>query len=101
MDLPLGSRTARAPFERLTRGAFQTCVQGFGADLRRRALDAGAEMADRKIIETIYGKQNKYEVVRVTKTFGGYEFYIYKNGDYYRGWYSSLAAAVEAAKKER
>lgn len=52
-------------------------------------------MADEVVMETIYGKKNKYEVVKK----GGY-FIIRKNGSYHRGTFSSLAAAVEAAKSE-
>ena len=58
-------------------------------------------MAKGWTIETIYGKYNKYEVI---KEPGGFlsdtKFYIYKNGKYYRGSYSSLRDAVAAAKKE-
>jgi hypothetical protein len=58
-------------------------------------------MANHEVVETVYGKHNKYEVVRVSKPLGGYDFNIYKNGEYHRGSFSSLARAVEVAKKEK
>lgn len=56
----------------------------------------------KEVVETIYGKHAKYEIV---KSSGGViaepKYYIYKNGNYYRGYFSSLREAVEAAKKEQ
>lgn len=53
------------------------------------------------VIEVIYGKYSKYEI---TKDSGGVlsspSFYIYKDGKYHRGSFSSLSAAVEAARRE-
>lgn len=58
-------------------------------------------MPDKEVVEVIYGKRNKYEIV---KSPGGVlssaSFSIYKNGKYHRGSFSSLSAAVEAAKEE-
>lgn len=58
-------------------------------------------MADKIVVETIYGKYHKFEIV---KSPGGLltstSFSIYRDGKYYKGSYSSLASAVEAAKKE-
>lgn len=58
-------------------------------------------MSDKEVVEVIYGKHAKYEVV---KDRGGIlsspQYYIYKNGKYHRGSFDSLAAAVEAARKE-
>ncbi len=54
-----------------------------------------------KVVETIYGKYSKYEIIR---TDGGFlsstSFSIYRDGKYHRGSYSSLSAAVQAAKNE-
>lgn len=52
------------------------------------------------VVETIYGKYSKFEIVKKTSTFGNPKFYIYKNGDYHRGSFSSLRAAVKAAQAE-
>jgi hypothetical protein len=56
-------------------------------------------MASRNVVETVYGKLSKYEIV---KSEGGLisstSFSIYKNGSYFKGSYDSLAKAVEAAK---
>jgi hypothetical protein len=53
------------------------------------------------VVETIYGKYNKFEIV---KTPGGLlsntSFCIYRDGKYHRGSFSSLSAAVEAARSE-
>ena len=56
-------------------------------------------MADQEVIETIYGKHSKYEIVRESGIFST-KFYIYRNGKYYRGSFDSLATAVEAARRE-
>lgn len=52
-------------------------------------------MAEAKVVETIYGKYHKYEIVKK-----GREFFIRKDGRPHRGSFSSLSAAVEAARKE-
>ena len=58
-------------------------------------------MSAKEVVEVVYGKHAKYEIV---KTKGGLvtspTYYIYKNGQYHRGSFDSLAAAVEAARKE-
>lgn len=54
-----------------------------------------------EVIETIYGKYHKYEIVKESGgVFGSPKFYIYKDGEYHRGSYSSLRDAVAAAEKE-
>ncbi len=58
-------------------------------------------MAEKQLIETVYGKYNKYEVLKDSSSFwGNPKFYIHKNGQPFKGPYSSLSSAVEAAKKE-
>ncbi len=56
-------------------------------------------MATEKIVEVIYGKYHKFEIVKKSD-FWGIEFYIRKDGNPYKGSYSTLAAAVAAAEKE-
>ena len=56
-------------------------------------------MSDDEVIETIYGKYSKFEVIKKT-TLSGVKFYIDKDGKYHRGSFSSLKDAVAAAKKE-
>jgi len=50
-------------------------------------------------IETIYGKRHRYEIM---KSDGGFlsssSFSIYRDGQYWKGSYDSLAKAVAAAK---
>jgi hypothetical protein len=58
-------------------------------------------MSKKEVMEVIFGKHARYEVTRI----GGGLFFpptyaIYKNGKYHRGSYNSLAAAVEAARRE-
>lgn len=58
-------------------------------------------MAKGDVIETIYGKYSKYEVIKEPGgVFSGPKFYIYRDGKYYRGSFSSLRDAVEEAQKE-
>lgn len=58
-------------------------------------------MSKKEVVEVVYGKHAKYEIV---KNSGGLlsspSYYIYRNGQPYRGTFDSLAAAVEAARKE-
>jgi hypothetical protein len=53
------------------------------------------------IIETIYGKRHKFDII---KSPGGMlsstSFYIHKDGKPFKGPYSDLSRAVEAAKQE-
>lgn len=55
----------------------------------------------KEVVETIYGKYHKFEIV---KDPGGVlssaQFYIRKYGKPWRGSYSSLASAVQAAKED-
>lgn len=58
-------------------------------------------MSEGEVVETLYGKSCKYEVVKKPGgVFTRAEFYIRKDGKPHRGPYSSLRAAVEAAEKE-
>lgn len=58
-------------------------------------------MAEKEVVETIYGKMSKYEIVKDPGgLFGDPKFYIRKNGKPFKGSYSTLKAAVEAAQRE-
>lgn len=58
-------------------------------------------MANETLVETIYGKYHKFEIVRDSGgVFGSPKFYIRRDGKPFRGPYSALSAAVEDAKKE-
>jgi hypothetical protein len=59
----------------------------------------GAAMTDKEVVETIYGKHSKYEIIKKSNVLGS-EYYIYKNSKYHRGSFSTLRAAVEAAQAE-
>lgn len=57
-------------------------------------------MPDKTVIETIYGKHHKYDVLKESTVLGGIKFWIYKDGKPHRGPFSDLRHAVEAAKQE-
>jgi len=57
-------------------------------------------MSEKTVVETIYGKYSKYEIVKDSPMLGSPKFYVRKDGKPYRGSFSSLAAAVEVARKE-
>ena len=57
-------------------------------------------MADYEVVEIVYGKYHRFEIVKRIGTFGGVDFYIHKDGKAYRGSFDSLAKAVQAAKDE-
>lgn len=60
-----------------------------------------ATMSDLQIIETIYGKYHKFEVVKDPGgVFGSIKYYVRKDGKPFKGSYSSLADAVQAATDE-
>lgn len=53
------------------------------------------------VVETIDGKYHKFEIVKDSGgVFGSVKFYIRKDGKPFKGSYSSLADAVQAAKDE-
>ncbi len=57
-------------------------------------------MSEHKVVETIYGKYSKYEIVKnAGGVFSSSTFAIYKDGSIFKSGYSSLSDAVEAAKK--
>jgi hypothetical protein len=57
-------------------------------------------MSNKEVVEVIYGKYHKYEVVKTTSLLSSPSFSIYRDGKYFKGSYDSLAAAVEAARRE-
>lgn len=58
-------------------------------------------MTNQEVVETVYGKYSKYEIIKESGgVFGSPKFYVYKDGKYHRGSFSSLRDAVEAAKEE-
>ena len=56
-------------------------------------------MSDYTVVETIYGKYHKFEIIKDSGgVFGSVKFYIHKDGKPFKGSYSSLANAVQAAR---
>lgn len=54
----------------------------------------------RNVVETIYGKHSKYEIIKSDGgLLGSTSFAIYRDGSHFKGSYKSLEDAVEAAKK--
>lgn len=57
-------------------------------------------MVDKEIIETIFGKRNRFDVVKKDGgTFGAPTFWIFRNGERFKGSYRSLSAAIDEANK--
>lgn len=64
-------------------------------------LNLESKMSDGVVVETIFGKHHKYQVIKKPGTlFSSITYVIYRDGKYYKGTYDSLARAVEVAKKE-
>jgi hypothetical protein len=57
-------------------------------------------VSENEIVDTIYGKHNRYDVVRVKRALQPTHYIIRKNGEYHRGTFSRLDAAVEAARSD-
>jgi hypothetical protein len=53
----------------------------------------------KEIIETLFSKYNKYEIVKDSSALGGVKFYLQRDGSPY-GAFSDLRDAIEKAKKE-
>lgn len=53
----------------------------------------------KEVVEVVYGKRSKFEIYRVSKSFGGYEFIIHKDGSYWKGTFDSLSTAVQRARE--
>ena len=57
-------------------------------------------MARDEVVETIYGKYSKFEVIKKSSTLGNPRFHLYKDGRPHRGPFSDLRDAVSAAEAE-
>ena len=58
-------------------------------------------MSSMSVVETIYGKYHKYEIVKDSGgIFSDTKFYLRKDGKPFKGSFGSLAVAVKAAKDE-
>ena len=58
-------------------------------------------LQNRMVIETLYGKQHKYEIVMsLGGIFSSTTYSIYRDGQYFRGSFNSLIQAIEEVKKE-
>lgn len=54
----------------------------------------------KEVVEVVHGKRSKFEIYKVSKSFGGAEFIIHKDGSYWKGTFDSLATAVQRAEDE-
>ena len=54
-----------------------------------------------KTVEVVYGKRYRYEIRQEAEGFFslGPKFHIYRNGEYWKGSYNSLARAVAVAQE--
>ncbi len=64
------------------------------------SFERTSHMAGNDVVETVYGKRYKYEIVRQVGggMFGGTVFWIYRDGSRWKGHYDSLSKAVEVAR---
>lgn len=51
-----------------------------------------------EVVETVYGKHEKYEVIRKTSTLGNPKYFVKSSGGKVSGEFSSLSDAVAWAK---
>ncbi len=52
----------------------------------------------KKLIETIRGNRHKFDIYR-NDEFLSYHFVVYRDGEYWKGTFSTLPAAVKAVEK--
>ena len=58
-------------------------------------------MSDDTVVETVYGKHHKYEIVKKPGgVFSSTEYVIRRDGKHFKGPYKSLSDAVETAKEQ-
>ena len=51
-----------------------------------------------QVVEVVHGKHHKYEIVKKTSPIDSIKYYVYRDGSYFKGSYSSLSDAVAAAR---
>lgn len=56
-------------------------------------------MANKKLVETIYGRRSKFEIYKNSGLWDGTNFLVYKDGVYWKK-FDTLSSAVESSKKE-
>lgn len=56
--------------------------------------------SNKELIHTVRGKHNTYDIYVASKSFGGKEYYTYKNGKHWKGPYDDQRRAIEVAEKE-
>jgi len=54
----------------------------------------------KSVVETVYGKHHKYEVIQETSTFASPQYYVRRSDGKTSGMFSSLADAVEWAQSQ-
>ena len=58
-------------------------------------------MSDERVVETIYGKHSKFEVVKTPGNLvSSPTYWVFKDGKRHRGTFPTLERAVEDAKRE-
>ncbi len=57
-------------------------------------------MSKKEVVETVFGRRSKYEIVRDHSWMGSVVFSILKDGKSYRGPYDELRDAVQRAKDD-
>lgn len=56
--------------------------------------------SDKKLIHTVRGKHNTYDIYAYPKFIGGKEYVIFKNGERWKGAYDDQRKAIEVAERE-
>ena len=57
-------------------------------------------MDEKDVVQTVYGKHHRYQIVKHPGALSNTTYTIYRDGSVYRGSFSSLKSAVEAAQAE-
>lgn len=79
-------------------GRFRGCYRQFHFNFAQVSEEV---VVSKKVVETIYGKHNKYEVFQETSLLGSPKYYVRcSDGTTTSGTFSSLAKAVEWAREK-
>jgi hypothetical protein len=55
-------------------------------------------MSKKEVVEIVYGKRHKYEIMKSGGIIASTSFSIHRDGAFWKGSYDSLARAVQVAK---
>lgn len=55
---------------------------------------------DEDVVETLYSEHHKFEIIKKSSIITSPKYYLHKDGEPYRGSFSGLDDAVDAAHEE-